>query len=154
MAKKLIGKSANGFEVYVIVDDEHMLAHKNVTESLISEAVSMVDYNPTYWIGEVEMGRVIGLDGCVETHPGDDVRMETRPGRKLPSRVVYNRLPVPTTILTVGICTDPDDGIVTVFTAFPGKLSPKEPSDPRLKDEERPEAEAFWASHALVADGQ
>lgn len=146
--KKEIGTTANGHNVHVIINNSHMLAHASVTETLLTEAVSKIDYTPTFWMGEVDLGRIIGKDACVQTTEADDVRMECRVGRKISSRVVYGREPEDTTIMTVGLCTD-DDGLVTVFTAFPGKKAPKELSDPSLRESERPEAEQFWACHAL-----
>lgn len=146
--KKEIGTTMNGHHVYVILNDSHMLAHSSVTETLLTEAVSKIDYTPTFWMGEVDLGRIIGKDACVQTTETDDVRYECRVGRKTLSRVVYGREPEDTSILTVGLCTD-DDGLVTVFTAFPGKKAPKELSDPSLRESERPEAEQFWACHAL-----
>ena len=146
--KKETGTTANGHHVYVIINDRHMLAHTSVTETLLTEAVSKIDYTPTFWMGEVDLGRIIGKDACVQTTETDDVRYEYRTGRETLSRVVYGREPEDTSILTVGLCTD-DDGLVTVFTAFPGKKAPKELSDPSLRESERPEAEQFWACHAL-----
>lgn len=146
--KKEIGTTANGHHVHVIVNDSHMLAHASVTETLLTEAISKIDYTPTFQMGEVDLGRVIGKNACVQTTEMDDVRYECRIGRETISRVVYGREPEDTTILTVGLCTD-DDGLVTVFTAFPGKKAPKELSDPNLRESERPEAEQFWANHAL-----
>lgn len=146
--KKEIGTTMNGHHVYVIINDRHMLAHASVTETLLTEAVSKINYTPTFWMGEVDLGRIIGKDACVLTTETDDVRMEYRTGRETLSRVVYGREPEDTSILTVGLCTD-DDGLVTVFTAFPGKKAPKELSDPSLRESERPEAEQFWACHAL-----
>ena len=151
MEKRIIGQTANGHDAYVIIDNEHMQAHADVTEELIAEAVGKIKYEPTFWMGTVDLERVIGKDTCVETTADDDVRMICRPGRNIESRMVFNREPEDTTLLTVGICTDEDDGLVTIFTAFPGVKAPKELNDPRLREEERVEAEAFWSTHALCA---
>lgn len=149
MAKKLISRSVNAFKIFAIEDDQHMLAHPVEEEHLV-EAISRVELKPPFGFYTVDLGRVVGTTACVKTDDSDDIRMECRPGRDLPSRLVYGREPEETTLLTVGICTD-DDGLETVFTAFYGEQAPKELSDPRLSDEERPEAEAFWATHALIA---
>ena len=146
--KKFVGKTASGYEVYVLVEDEHMQAHKDASHELIAEAVSKIEYVPTFWMNSIEMGRIVGKDACVVTNEKDDVRMICRPGRSIESRMVFNREPEDTTLFTIGMCTD-DDGLVTVFTAFPGLKAPKELNDPRLSEEERPEAEAFWSNHAL-----
>lgn len=149
--KKMINVTKNGKEVYVIVDDAHMQAHPQITESLLAEAIGKVDYKPPFQMVTVNMDRTIGTDMCVSTGPDDKIVWQSRKGRTTPSRMVLGREPEPTSLVTVGICTD-DDGLETVFTAFPGQLAPKELHDPRLREDERPEAEAFWAVHALVAE--
>lgn len=149
--KKKINETRNGKEVYIIVDDTHMQAHPQITESLLAEAIGKVDYKPPFQMVTVDMGRTIGTDMCVSTGPDDKIVWQARKGRTTPSRMVLGREPEPTSLVTVGICTD-DDGLETVFTAFPGQLAPKELHDPRLKEEERAEAETFWATHALVAE--
>lgn len=149
--KKKINVTKNGKEVYVIVDDAHMQAHPQITEALLAEAIGKVDYKPPFQMVTVDMGRTIGTDPCVSTGPDDKIVWQARKGRTTPSRMVLGREPEATNLVTVGICTD-DDGLETVFTAFPGQLAPKELHDPRLREDERPEAEAFWAVHALVAE--
>ena len=146
--KKIMATSQNGYEVYVVVDNAHMMAH-DVEEDHLAEAIKQVTVKPPFGFYTVDFGKVVGKTACVKTTEQDDIRMECRPGRELPSRVVYNREAEDTSLLTVGICTD-DDGLETVFTSFYGELAPKELNDPRLNDEERPEAEAFWATHALI----
>lgn len=146
--KKMVGTTANGYMVYIEVKNEHMLAHDDVSYELIAEAVSKVEYEPTFWLNTINMGRVIGKDACVETTDRDEICMRCRPGRSIESRMVLNREPEDTTLLTLGMCTD-DDGLVTVFTSFPGLKAPKELNDPRLSDSERKEAETFWSNHAL-----
>ena len=146
--KNIVGKTANGFEVYVIVNDEHMKAHADATNQLIAEAIQKVEYIPTFWMNSIDMGRIVGKDACVEVTENDDVRWICRPGRKIESPVVFNKEPADTRYFTVGMCTD-DDGLVTVFTAFPGKKAPKEPNDPHLREDEREESQRFWSTHAL-----
>lgn len=148
--KEYVATTANGFKVYRIVNDVHMLAHKDADENkqLLAEAVEKVVYTNPFWMETLDMGRIIGKDGCVEVTEEDDTCWACRPGRKLPSHLVFNKQPVETPYFTVGMCTD-NDGLVTIFTAFAGKKAPKEPLDPTLKEEERAESEAFWATHAL-----
>ena len=148
--KKLMSVTTNGYEVYSLVNNGHMQAHKDVQEEHVKEAIAKIDHHAPFGIYEVDLGRVVGTDICVETTADDDVRLEYRVGRDILTRKVYGREPAPTTKMVVGICTDPDDELETVFTAYYGQLAPKELTDPRLTDEERPEAEAFWANHALI----
>lgn len=149
--KRKMNVTTNGCDVYSIVNNEHMLAHASVQEKHLEEAIARIELRPPFGFYTVDLDHVVGATACVKTDDSDDVRIECRPGRDLPSRLVYDRKPEETSLLTVGICTD-DDGLETVFTAFYGELAPKELSDPRLTDEERPDAEAFWSTHALVAE--
>jgi len=150
--KKFICKTKNNFEVYIIENNKHMEAHSSITEAMLEKALKKIIYTPTFWMGTVELDTFTGFDNCVETSEGDDIRYECRPGREIRSRLVYGRQPEETNLITIGLCTDDEDGLVTVFTAFPGQKAPKELEDPRLTEEERPEAEAFWATHALCAE--
>lgn len=151
MKKNKIGTTKNGFDVYVIVNNEHMEAHADVTNKLIAEAISKVTYKPPFWMNSVDMGRIVGKDSCVEITDEDDTCWTLRPGRKVESHLVYNKKPVDTNLLTVGMCND-DDGLVTVFTSHFGVKAPKEPTDAHLKDSEREESEEFWHTHALCAE--
>lgn len=148
--KDYVATTANNHGAYRVVNDKHMIAHKDAADNkeLLIEAVQKIVYTPPFWMGTLDMGRIIGKDGCVEVTEEDDTCWACRPGRKLPSHLVFNKQPVDTQYFTVGMCTD-DDGLVTIFTAFPGKMAPKEPTDPSLKDSDRAESEAFWATHAL-----
>lgn len=149
--KTNIGTTKNGYEVFIIEDNKHMLAHNYVSVSDLHWGVEEIELTPPFGFYTVELPGIMGgINVCVETTESDDIRMECREGRDFPSRMVYGREPDSTSTITIGICTD-DDGLETVFTAFYGPLAPKELSDPNLTDEERPEAEAFWANHALVA---
>lgn len=151
MEKLLIGKTADGVDVYVKVDNPHMLAHSDVKNELIAEAIQKITYgNTTFIMKTVDMGRIVGYNACVKTTPQDRVVEVLRPGREIKSRIVCNREPEPTSLFTIGMCTD-NDQLVTVFTAFPGPLAPKEITDPRLTDAEREEAKAFWLTHALCS---
>lgn len=129
----------------------HMAAHANINLDYVKEALSKLNFNGSFFIGAIDLGRVIGKDTCVSVTPEDDVRLLYRKGRDGRTPIVLGKEAEDTTLIVVGVCTD-DDGLDTIFTAFYGQLAPKEPWDPRLRDEEREESEAFWASHALVYD--
>ena len=150
MNKIYAGITANKVEVYWDPEDPHMKAHPEVTQEWIEEVISKVTYKPPFFMEEIEMCKTMGKSACVAVTEKDDVRWEKRPGRDIESPVVYGREAEETTIATIGICTDRDDGVVTVFTAFAGEKAPKEPNDPYLRTEEKEESEKFWSSHALV----
>lgn len=150
--KKYIGTSNNGKNIFVDLSAQHMLAHAQITEELLHEAVVKAEYQPPFQMMTINMDRIIGGCHCVSTSPEDTIVWENRPGRTIPSRMVLNRTPEPTNFLTMGICRDRIDGLDTIFTAWIGTLSPKEIYDPRLEDNEREAAVAFWATHALIAE--
>lgn len=88
-----------------------------------------------------------GLHGpAMGDEPVTEARMAPRGDREYPSRLV-DRAPRPTRTLTVigGL----HEGECVLFTAFGGPSTPREPADPTLPEEQRAEAEAFWADHAL-----
>lgn len=149
--KTFLKQSANGAPIYALENNEHMKAHESITDSLIAEAVSKIEYREPFMMVAVDMGRIVGNDSCVPVTLSDNIKMMYRKGRTGKTPIVFDREPEETSLLTVGICKD-DDGLNTVFTAFFGVLAPKEPWDPRLKEEEKAESESFWLTHALIYD--
>ena len=95
------------------------------------------------------------LGGCFEDrlieetddNPLVNVRWEPRPGRETRSRVCDNPL---TKTSLVSFIVGPHDGLPTVlYTAFPGIIAPKEPTDLSITPEEMEESIKFWARYAL-----
>ena len=154
--KEYIGKTADNIYVYQIINNQHMLAHKDVSEELIKEAITKVTFglDNTERMITVDFGRTIGMQSCVETTADDKVVDAKRPGRKRASRIVCNRDPEPSSKLTLGMSIKSDDGLLTVFTAFIGDLAPMELTDPKYKKlspEEQAKARMFWDTHALCS---
>ena len=154
--KKHIGLTADNIYVYAIIDNKHMLSHTDVSEDLIIEAIQKVTFGleNTERMITVDMGRIIGKQACVETTANDKVVDAKRPGRKIASRIVCNREPVPTSKLTLGLSIKKEDGLLTVFTAYPGERAPMELTDykyKRLSLEEKAEIRMFWDTHALCS---
>lgn len=149
--KTFIATTNNNVDVYMCESTyEHMLAHPDVRMDDVKEAISKTAYKAPFQIQSVDLGRICGKDSCVSIPDGMKPEMRTRKGRQGKTPVFLTGVEAEdTTLLTIGICKD-DDGKNTIFTAFYGQLAPKEPSDQRLSDSERSEAESFWASHALV----
>ena len=55
----------------------------------------------------------------------------------------------------VTVIAGPHDGKpLVLYTAFGGKLTPKEPFDPTLNPAQKAESEAFWSQHALATGKQ
>ena len=154
--KKHIGLTADNIYVYAIIDNKHMLSHTDVSEDLIIEAIQKVTFGleNTERMITVDMGRIIGKQACVETTADDKVVEAKRPGRKIASRIVCNRDPVPTSKLTLGFSIKREDGLLTVFTAYPGEWAPMELTDykyKRLSPKEQAKIRMFWDTHALCS---
>ena len=154
--KKHIGLTADNIYVYAIIDNKHMLSHTDVSEDLIIEAIQKVTFGleNTERMITVDMGRIIGKQACVETTADDKVVEAKRPGRKIASKIVCNRDPVPTSKLTLGFSIKREDGLLTVFTAYPGEWAPMELTDykyKRLSPKEQAKIRMFWDTHALCS---
>lgn len=81
--------------------------------------------------------------------PEVECHYQVRGGRKGNSRLCGR--PVRQT-RTVTVIAGPYEGIPCVlYTAYGGPLAPREPWDETLTEEQREEARAFWAEHALSA---
>lgn len=90
----------------------------------------------------------IGRSRCVPV-AGRRTWWGYRPDRRIPSHLAAGE-PALVSTLTAWVRRASDDRI-DLLTVYPGEPAPKERHDPSLTDAERPEAEAFWAAHALIA---
>lgn len=84
--------------------------------------------------------------------PVTEATTEQRPGRSYPSRVV--RLPKRESRVCSVIAGPYRDEACVLYTVFGGPPTPKEPTDPSLKEEERAAAVEFWSVHALSMNPQ
>lgn len=153
--KKYFATTKNEIKIFKLVDDEHMEAHKVVTDEMIIEAIKKIDYVGPIMMATVDLGRDLGTNGCVKIQPGEEVVYLKRINRKGLTPFVYREEPEMSSLLTVGICDDPDDnGLETFFTAFIGENAPREPWDipEDATEEEKAESNEFWTRHALVFD--
>lgn len=140
-------ETLDGVKVYVWEGNSH--SHR---PDLNEEVIGKVAINDRPVIGEVvDMGRVIGLDHLVESHPDDDLFLFDR-GRGYESPMVLNRPPEPTQKVTVVICKGSEEdgeynGKYILITLFEGEPGMPEPFGEYLGDEA---CEAFWETHVLV----
>lgn len=82
-----------------------------------------------------------------EPVPSVEVTLSPRGKRDNLSRLC-DRAPRQTRYVTV-IGGPHGDEPCVLYTAFGGPLSPKEPTDPTLTEDEREKSIAFWSEHAL-----
>ncbi|GEM_PF-1008714 len=132
---------------------QHMAAHLDVVP-LLAEAIVLIDL-PTdgKWLEvEVDLGRVIGRSGCVETAAigmNDTASFAYREGRAMPSRIVEG-VEGPEVTTVVVIAKYVSRGKYQLVTAWVGALGQREPwnaGGPDFKD-----AMTFWQTHALIFD--
>ena len=128
---------------------QHSEAHAsaNITKSDLAEVCSQIKELKPFGFYSFEASSV-GPVALTERTP--EARELYRKGRNYLSPVIIyeGECPNKTNEITIGVCLE--NGKYYIFTAFRGPLAPKEPGDPRCSDAERPEAEAFWAKHALL----
>ncbi len=152
--KKYIGNTADRINTYIIIGNEDT---SNIPQALLAEAIQKIKFglDNTSGIITVDLERLIGYEACIPTTPEDKIVLARRPGQPHPSRIVCYKNPIPTTKLTLDLSistTGEDmDGLLTVNTAYYGDKIPKELNDPKLSDQEKTEAEAYWKNHALCS---
>jgi len=135
----------------------HLRAHPEV-ERLLGEVCERLTLpsDSSFLRCEVEMGRIVGFAGCVETPPvkvDEPATFARRIERSGPSRVVMMQREETTKISLLAFPSREDARTYVLITAWVGSLAPKEPWDPNISSEiERRESLAFWLSHALVYD--
>jgi hypothetical protein len=98
----------------------------------------------------IDFGEQIGFSACVETTDADEIVFAQRIKRPGWTRFVKGRQPTPCS--TVTLILRLRDGALHLITGYIGGLAEKELSDPSLTEFERPAAELFWGSHALIWD--
>lgn len=135
----------------VIMGNNHHLHCKDV--ELVKEALSKISYDDKIiglvYVLEVDMGRVIGGSDCVPTDDSDIISYHKRGNRKVESRMVHGREPIPVSTMTIVLRKLSYDEF-EFKTIFIGKRAPREPWDPSIKSKaELMESIAFWSRHAL-----
>lgn len=137
--------------------ENHLVAHPEVRDFL-PEAIGrvMLPSDGAFLSTEVEMGRVVGRSGCVETYPispSDRSLFAQRIGRERPSRVIIGEGEETTKVVVLAFASRGEARTYILVTSWVGSLAPKEPWDPMIKSrEEYQDCLQFWCSNALVWD--
>jgi hypothetical protein len=137
--------------------EDHLRAHPNV-DLLMPESIARVQLprNGAFLSAEVEIGRVVGRSGCVQTPPitqSDRVLFAQRIGRDHPSRVIVGEGEKTTKVVVLAFASHEEADTYVLVTSWVGSLAPKEPWDSNIrKDEEYQECLRFWCANALVWD--
>ena len=134
----------------------HLEAHPAVIQ-LLPEAIrnTWVSRSPIPEI-EVDMGRIIGRTGLVDTvvaDPSTPMQFAMRKGRNLPSRVTNEVTVGQETHKLVLVARKQQSGTFQLVTSWIGPLARKEPWDPSIRREhEFRECLRFWCANALLHD--
>jgi len=137
--------------------EDHLRAHPEV-DLLLPEAIARVclPQDGAFLSAEVEMGRVVGRSGCVQTPSivlNDRTLFAQRIGRDHPSRVIVGEGEKTTKVVVLAFASREEADTYVLVTSWVGSLAPKEPWDSNIRtDEEYQECLNFWCSNALVWD--
>lgn len=143
-----IGKTKNGFDVYVDLEASHAATHfKDDPQllSLVKEALPELEPKGDYWRHERHMGRIVGNTDLVETGESDEIVYAKRPLRDVYTRFVKNKTSSPSEWITVEL-RKIDERSLELFTTWIGRLVPSFPGGKFETAESKP----FWSKHALV----
>jgi hydroxymethylpyrimidine pyrophosphatase-like HAD family hydrolase len=145
-------KTKDGF--VVVSQMAHLAQHQTVIPYL-EEAFSLLNLvNDSIFNQKniVDLGRIIGLSGCVQANQDDKIIYAKRVGRKHFSRLI-DHAGTPTSKITL-ILNDIEHSKYDfrLITAYIGEgYAPMEPGDKNIKNtNDYNESVAFWQKHALV----
>ena len=132
--------------------EEHLRAHPEIS-GILPEIMNNLTFpeDGSFLRTEVEMGRIIGKSGRVETpqvQKNEKILFAQRIGRNKPSRVVLGQ-GEDTSKVSLLAFPDRSGGDYVLITAWVGTLAPREPWDCQ-KPKELKESIEFWCRNALV----
>lgn len=137
--------------------EEHLLAHPEI-EMILPEAIGRITLPQTsvFFETEVEMNRVIGREGRVQTLPisiNDPTLFAQRIARDRPSRVAPKGV-IGKETTKVALLASPsrqERRVYILATAWTGGLARREPWDPQIRShDEFQRCMQFWCTNALV----
>lgn len=153
---------------YLTADGGHMIAdeetkkiistHTDVVD-LLEEAIGLVQL-PEYPIHRlkitVDIGRIVGRDGCVNTtliSPETETLFAWRQHRPGPSRVIQT-VGNETTKITIKAAGTENPHVYRLLSAYIGEPAIEEPWHTKIQPGSTEERQSlnFWCSHALVWD--
>lgn len=137
--------------------EDHLVAHPEVRD-LLPKAIGRMTLprDGTFLSTEVEMGRIVGRSGCVQTPPvtlTDRALFAQRVGRDKPSRVIVGEGEQTTKVVVLAFPSREEARTYVLVTSWVGGLAAKEPWDQNIRSQrEHQDCLQFWCSHALVWD--
>ena len=151
MHKEYLGKTKNNIAVYVDTKTAHAMthfAHQPKLRGTIEQIIPTIVANSKMIRIERDLGEEIGTTDLVATTEGDEIVYALRPHRKVYSRFVKHKQPVPSSWVTIVLRKTGDE--YSLYTAFVGRNTPSFPGGDYLPDQ----SVDFWSRHALVWGSQ
>ncbi len=152
MQKEFLGKTENGFEVYMDRASSHAIthiAHHPKLFELIKKIIPTIEATGEVIRLDKDMGEEVGTTDLVETGEYDEIIYALRPLRTQYSRFVKGKKSQPTSWITIDL-RRAGDTEYNLYTAFIGQLTPSFPGGNFLPDQSM----EFWSKHALVWGSQ
>ena len=140
--------------VRVIVDEKSHF-HYNDLE-LLQEGLNQLKKTTGFIREEIHFDRIIGETTCVKVDENDEIYYAVRGNRIGKSKMVRNRKPVPSNVMSVLLVKR--NGCYYLITSYIGKLAPAETWDKRAFTRQNNPRQAeqesidFWKNHALIAE--
>lgn len=147
-----IGKSKNGYEVFVDLETSHAATHFQDSPLLfnaVKKTLPLIELDEEKIRIEIDTGEVVGMSDLVETYPGEEIVYAMRPYRDRYSRFVKNRLAEETSWVVLSF-ERLDYEQYKLHTAFIGRLTPSFPGGDFMPEMSK----EFWSKHALVWGNQ
>ena len=148
MKKRYVGKTKNGFAVYVDTEVSHAMTHFADAPQLldvVKEVIADLEVHGRHMRFDKDMGRQVGEADIAETNEQDDVVYALRPNRKHYARFVKNKTGTPTNYVTLDLRASGKNEY-NLYTAFIGRLTPSFPGGDYLPEQ----SGEFWSKHALI----
>lgn len=145
-------------QIEVLYSNEHLKAHEKdfllPIEEIILKIKNQLSEIPReqrvgFFESELFPKEKIGFVGCIKQPDLDKIFWGKRSGRKVPSRLVKEKInEFQFGLVVIGRWKSPDE--FRLITTFPGQISPKEITDKSLKKEEFNQSFEFWKNNALI----
>lgn len=152
MGFKITKRFKNGKKLLIT---EHSHVHGKILP-FIDRAISQLEPNSGFIKETIQFDKPIGVTHCVKVSESDEIYYEVRGNRKQPSKMVRNRQPEPSNLLTLVICQQ--NKSYKLLTAYVGEQAEAEPWDENAfsrtecPQTAREKAISFWEQHALIAE--
>jgi hypothetical protein len=152
MSKHPIAVTHNGTAVYVDLVTSRVsgyIAQQPHVLTLIKELIAALSVTEATATFEYDFGRPIGNTDIITTTEKDSIVYAKQPKQDVYTRFVRRRLPTPSNHITIILRKD-SAGDYELQDAWIGRLAPPRPGS----SNETSQSRDFWATHAVILEGQ